>query len=91
MQRNRPFAGSCCISPPGDRPGGLFTPARLVERRPRFSRLAIFQFEVSGGEIGMLVGKARPGTNLLSEFTLMIVGAFAAGLPMAVAIIWICS
>jgi hypothetical protein len=58
---------------------------------PHFSRLAIFQFEVSGGEIGMLVEKSRLGTNLLSEFTLMIVGAFVVGLPMAVAIIWVCS
>ena len=39
----------------------------------------------------MSVEKARPGTNLLSEFTLMIVGAFVVGLPMAVAIIWVCS
>ena len=39
----------------------------------------------------MLVEKARPGINLLSEFTLMIVGAFVVGLPMAVAIIWVCS
>jgi hypothetical protein len=39
----------------------------------------------------MLVEKARPGTNLLSEFSLMIVGALVVGLPMAVAIIWVCS
>jgi len=39
----------------------------------------------------MLVEKARPGINLLSELTLMIVGAFVVGLPMAVAIIWVCS
>jgi hypothetical protein len=29
--------------------------------------------------------------NLLSAFTLMIVGAFGAGLPMALVIIWVCS
>jgi uncharacterized membrane protein len=39
----------------------------------------------------MLVEKSRLGTNLLSEFTLMIVGALVVGLPMAVAIIWVCS
>jgi hypothetical protein len=39
----------------------------------------------------MSVDELRPETNLLSAFTLMIVGAFAAGLPMAVAIIWFCS
>ena len=38
----------------------------------------------------MLVEKVRP-INLLSELTLMIVGAFVVGLPMAVAIIWVCS
>jgi hypothetical protein len=39
----------------------------------------------------MLVEKARRGTNLLSEFSLMIVGALVVGLPMALAIIWVCS
>jgi hypothetical protein len=39
----------------------------------------------------MSVDKACPEANPLFEFTLMIVGAFAAGLPMAVAIIWVCS
>jgi hypothetical protein len=38
-----------------------------------------------------MVGKARPGINLLSEFTLVIVGAFVVGMPMAMAIIWLCS
>jgi hypothetical protein len=33
----------------------------------------------------------RPDVNPLFAFTLTIVSAFAAGLPMAVAIIWICS
>jgi hypothetical protein len=31
----------------------------------------------------MSVDKLRPEANLLSAFTFMIVGAFAAGLPMA--------
>jgi hypothetical protein len=39
----------------------------------------------------MSVDELRPEANLLSAFTLMIVGAFGAGLPMAVAIIWVCS
>jgi hypothetical protein len=33
----------------------------------------------------------RPQANLLAAFTLTIVGAFATGLPIAVAIVWICS
>jgi hypothetical protein len=44
-----------------------------------------------GGVSDMLVGNVRPEANPLFAFTLMIVGAFAAGLPMAVAIIWVCS
>jgi len=39
----------------------------------------------------MSVDTLRPEVNLLSAFTLAIVGAFAMGLPMAVAIIWVCS
>jgi hypothetical protein len=39
----------------------------------------------------MSVDKVRPEANLLSAFTLTIVGAFAAGLSMALAIIWVCS
>jgi hypothetical protein len=39
----------------------------------------------------MSAGEARPETNLLSAFTLTIVGALAAGLPMALVIIWACS
>jgi hypothetical protein len=35
--------------------------------------------------------KVQPGVNLLSAFTLTIFCALALGLPMAVAIIWICS
>ena len=38
----------------------------------------------------MSLDNVRPEVNLLSAFTLMIVGAFAAGLPMALAIIWVC-
>lgn len=39
----------------------------------------------------MSVDYLRPELNLLSAFTLAIGGAFAMGLPMAVAIIWVCS
>ncbi len=39
----------------------------------------------------MSADKVRPEGNLLFAFTLAIVGAFAASLPMALAIIWVCS
>jgi hypothetical protein len=37
----------------------------------------------------MSVSRLRPESNLLTEFTLAIAGAFVLGLPMALAIIWI--
>jgi hypothetical protein len=39
----------------------------------------------------MLERKIQCEENLLSAFTLMIVGALGAALPMALAIIWVCS
>ncbi len=39
----------------------------------------------------MSVYNVRPEVNLLSAFSMAIVGAFAMGLPIAVAIIWVCS
>ena len=33
----------------------------------------------------------RPQTNLLSEFVSAIVAAFGLGVPIAAAIIWVCS
>ena len=39
----------------------------------------------------MSIDNVRPEINLLSAFTLTIAGAIAAGLPMAVAIIWVLS
>jgi hypothetical protein len=39
----------------------------------------------------MVKGKAQPEANLLWAFALAIFGALAAGLPMALAIIWVCS
>jgi hypothetical protein len=61
-----------------------------IESRHRFVPAAAF-FEFRGGEPSMLAGKARPEANLLSAFALAIVGALAAGLPMALFIIWTCS
>jgi hypothetical protein len=43
------------------------------------------------GASDMPAGNVRPQANLLFAFALAIAGAFIVGLPMAVAIIWICS
>ena len=48
-------------------------------------------FKFRGGETSMLAGKAQSEANLLSAFALAIFGALAAGLPMALVIIWVCS
>jgi len=50
-----------------------------------------FSIYPRGGVSDMSLDNVRPEANLLSAFTLTIFGAFAAGLPMAVAIIWVCS
>jgi hypothetical protein len=39
----------------------------------------------------MALDNARPELNLLSAFTLTVGTAFGIGLPMALAIIWVCS
>jgi hypothetical protein len=52
--------------------------------------MAIYPF-ISGGVSDMSVDNVRSEANPLFAFTLIIVGAFTAGLPLAVAIIWICS
>ena len=39
----------------------------------------------------MSVENVRPEVNLLTAFTLTIVVTFAAALPTALAIIWVCS
>ena len=57
---------------------------------PRFVSVAASDFRSVGARC-MSVDEVRPKVNLLGEFTLAIVGAFAMGLPMAVAIIWVCS
>jgi len=50
-----------------------------------------FSIYPRGGVSDMSLDNVRPEANLLSAFTLTIFGAFAAGLPMAVAIVWVCS
>ncbi len=39
----------------------------------------------------MSLPDTRPQANLLSEFALATLSAFGLGLPIAAAIIWICS
>ena len=39
----------------------------------------------------MSIDNVRPEVNLLSAFTMTIGAAFGIGLPMALAIIWVCS
>ena len=39
----------------------------------------------------MSAHSVRPELNLLTEFALTILGTLGLGLPLAVAIIWICS
>ena len=39
----------------------------------------------------MSLPDVRPQTNLLSEFAMATLSAFGLGLPVAIAIIWICS
>jgi hypothetical protein len=46
---------------------------------------------ISPGVSDMLVDNVRPEANLLFAFTLTIAGTIAVGLPMAIAIIWVCS
>jgi hypothetical protein len=43
------------------------------------------------GVSDMSIDNLRPEVNLLSAFTLTIGTAFGIGLPMALAIIWVCS
>ena len=62
------------------------------EREPsRHSSRCDFSIYARSGVSDMSVDNVRPEVNPLFAFTLTIVSAFAAGLPMAVAIIWICS
>jgi hypothetical protein len=45
----------------------------------------------SSGVSDMSVDNVRPQENLLFAFTLTIAGTIAVGLPMTIAIIWVCS
>jgi hypothetical protein len=54
------------------------------------SMMGGFRF-IRNGVSDMSVDHVRPEVNLLFAFTLTIAGAIAVGLPMAVAIIWICA
>jgi hypothetical protein len=45
----------------------------------------------SSGVSDMSVDNVRPEANLLFAFTLTIAGTIAIGLPMTIAIIWVCS
>jgi hypothetical protein len=45
----------------------------------------------SSGVSDMSVDNVRPQENLLFAFTLTIAGTIALGLPMTIAIIWVCS
>jgi hypothetical protein len=58
--------------------------------RHRIVPVTAFGFPRSGA-ISMSVDNVRPELNLLTAFTLTIAVAFAAALPMALAIIWVCS
>jgi hypothetical protein len=60
-----------------------------AERRHRIVPVTALPPRV--GENSMSVDRLRPELNLLTEFTLAIAGAFVIGLPMALAIIWVCS
>jgi hypothetical protein len=68
----------------------------LLDARARLDRHRIWSdadlsIYPSGGVSDMSVDNVRSEANPLFAFTLIIVGAFTAGLPLAVAIIWICS
>jgi hypothetical protein len=67
------------------------SPRVASENRHRIRKVAGFSIYPRGGVSDMSIDNVRPEANLLSAFTLTIAGAFAAGLPMAVAIIWVCS
>ena len=72
----------------------FWTRVRVIERRHRIVPVAAFSL-FSRWSQSLSVGKIRPKANsednLLSAFVLTIAGAFAAGLPIALAIIWACS
>jgi hypothetical protein len=65
---------------------------RACEARSRHRIVPVTAFCLPrNGENGMSQERLRPEVNLLTEFSLVVAGAFVLGLPMALAIIWICS
>ena len=60
-------------------------------RRQRIRPGGGFSIYPRGGVSDMSIDNVRSEPNPLFAFTLMIVGAFVVGLPMAIAIIWVCS
>jgi hypothetical protein len=64
---------------------------REPESRYCFVPVTAFWLSDIGGVRSMSVDSLRPEVNLLSAFILAIGGAFAMGLPVAAAIILICS
>ena len=55
-----------------------------------FAPVAALSYPRSGVS-DMSIDNVRSEPTPLFAITMMILGAFAAGLPMAVAIIWVCS
>ena len=60
-------------------------------RRHRIRPGGGFSIYPRSGVSDMSIDNVRSEPNPLFAFTLMIAGALAAGLPMAIAIIWVCS
>ena len=60
------------------------------ESRDRFIRVTAFRLPIGGVAMPEL-DKVQPEEDLLFAITSTIAVALALGLPMAVAIIWICS
>jgi hypothetical protein len=85
------FALNVLLTISGQHPTSPYGTRVADGNRHRIHSGDVFLFCPRGGASDMSVDELRPETNLLSAFTLMIVGAFAAGLPMAVAITWFCS
>jgi len=55
------------------------------------SRWRLFSFSEPWSEAMSELDKAHPEVSLLSAFASTIAVALAVGLPLAVAIIWVCS
>jgi hypothetical protein len=60
-------------------------------RRHRVRPGGGFSIYLRVGVSDMSIDNVRSEANPFFAFTLMIVSAFAVGLPLAIAIIWVCS